>query len=197
MRAFVSLMLALGVTLGLCWLLAWMHTDRLLLQPQNSYSTHFYKRYKHNIPMRHKTSLKKPLKSAKKRPKKSVPKPLPPKIPLQTTAPSPAQNQADEQYDVTDISELDQEAVVIKTVTPKYPDIARKAGIEGQVLLSIIVDEKGRVIHSVILHSSQKGYRFEQHALEAVEKLRFEPFIKEGVAIKVKVVYPIHFVLVE
>ena len=98
---------------------------------------------------------------------------------------------------MTDIAELDQEAVVVKPITPKYPKIAQKAGIEGQVILEIIINEKGRVIDAKVLHVTQKGFDFEKNALEAVKKLYFEPFIKEGEAIKVKVIYPIQFVLIE
>ena len=195
-----SFIIALAVTSGIWILLAWIHIDRIAIQVPKTYSTHFYKRYVKKAPAQKK---KAPIKKVKKKPKKikkKPPKKQPPppqKQVMKQSEITPPKQEIEEQQDVTDISELDQEAVVVKPITPKYPKIAQKAGIEGQVILEIIINEKGRVIDAKVLHVTQKGFDFEKNALEAVRKLYFEPFIKEGEAIKVKVIYPIQFVLIE
>ena len=99
--------------------------------------------------------------------------------------------------EVKDISEVDQEAVVVQRVIPKYPVIAQKAGLECKVLLEVIINEKGRVASAKVVYVSQKGYGFEKNALQAVKKIRFKPFIQDNKAVKVKVIYPIDFVLIE
>ena len=82
-------------------------------------------------------------------------------------------------------------------VIPKYPEIARKAGIQAEVLIELIIDEAGRVIHTKVIKVSEKGYGFEDSAIDAIKRLRFKPVEQNGRPIKVKVIYPIHFVLVE
>ena len=98
---------------------------------------------------------------------------------------------------VADIADLDQEVQIIRPVIPRYPDIAQKAGIEATVMLDIIVDEKGDVAFVKVMYCSKPGYGFEKNAVDAAKKLRFEPFLPAGIPVKVKLVYPINFVLVE
>ena len=98
---------------------------------------------------------------------------------------------------VADIADLDQEVQIIRPVIPRYPDIAQKAGIEATVMLDIIVDEKGDVAFVKVMYCSKPGYGFEKNAVVAAKKLRFEPFLQAGIPVKVKLVYPINFVLVE
>ena len=98
---------------------------------------------------------------------------------------------------VADIADLDQEVQIIRPVIPRYPDIAQKAGIEATVMLDIIVDEKGDVAFVKVMYCSKLGYGFEKNAVDAAKKLRFEPFLQAGIPVKVKLVYPINFVLVE
>ncbi len=95
------------------------------------------------------------------------------------------------------IADLDQEVQIIRPVIPRYPDIAQKAGIEATVMLDIIVDEKGDVAFVKVMYCSKPGYGFEKNAVDAAKKLRFEPFLQAGIPVKVKLVYPINFVLVE
>ncbi len=54
--------------------------------------------------------------------------------------PPPPSEQAQEFY------AFDEPPVLIRYVSPKYPDLARQAGIEGTVLLSVLVGEDGKVI---------------------------------------------------
>jgi protein TonB len=62
---------------------------------------------------------------------------------------------------------------LIRMVTPVYPDRARKAGIEGRVELSIVIDERGNVVEADIIAAMPPGY-FEQAAREAVLRWKYK-----------------------
>lgn len=76
----------------------------------------------------------------------------------------------------------------------KYPEIARKAGIQGQVVIHVLVDEKGIPSELKILRSA--GHEeLDEAAIEAVKKTRFTPAIHEGKAVKFWMAIPIKFQL--
>lgn len=75
----------------------------------------------------------------------------------------------------------------------KYPEMARKAGIEGRVYLKFIIDEKGRVIDPVVIRGIGAGC--DEAALEAIKKARFEPGMQRGRSVKVWYSMPIVFKL--
>ncbi len=75
----------------------------------------------------------------------------------------------------------------------KYPEMAKKAGIEGRVYVKFIISEKGRVIDPVVVRGIGGGC--DEAALEAVTKARFEPGMQRGRAVKVWYTVPIVFQL--
>lgn len=81
-----------------------------------------------------------------------------------------------------------------KIVHPEYPEIARKAGVEGQVILTIIVDEQGNVISAEIMLEEPRGI-FGQAAIEAVLQYKFKPARQRDKAIKVQMGHKIIFTL--
>lgn len=76
---------------------------------------------------------------------------------------------------------------------PKYPDTAKKAGKEGQVLLEVTIDEKG-VPHNIVAVTNL-GFGLEEAAIEALKKTTFRPATKAGKPISLRVVQPIKFTL--
>ena len=97
----------------------------------------------------------------------------------------------------SDLSQVDDATpVVLKSIRPRYPEVAKKAGVEANILLELIINEKGHVIFAHVIFCSQAGYGFEESAKRAAKKLSFKPFTKEGQATKVKLVYPINFKLI-
>ena len=84
--------------------------------------------------------------------------------------------------------------VLIKLVKPKYPDLARKAGVEGTIFLQIVVDEKGNVIDAAIVVARPPGI-FDDAALEAIYQWKYKPALQRDKAIKVRVGQRMEFTL--
>jgi len=77
----------------------------------------------------------------------------------------------------------------------KYPESARKAGVEGKVFVTFIVDKQGNVQNPTV--ERRLGAGLDEAAIEAVSKLKFEPGLLDGEAVSVRLVIPITFKLPE
>ena len=73
----------------------------------------------------------------------------------------------------------------------RYPVIAKKAGIEGRVILQFIVDEQGRVSESKVVRGIGGGC--DDEALRALQTARFRPGTQRGKPVKVKMSLPVTF----
>ena len=74
----------------------------------------------------------------------------------------------------------------------KYPEIARKAGIEGRVTIHVLVSEKGEVIKTKILQSlGHTGC--DQAAVNAIKKVRWNPAMQRDKPVRVWVAIPVIF----
>lgn len=74
----------------------------------------------------------------------------------------------------------------------KYPDYARKRGINGHVLLNLLIDTKGAV-QDVRLLSSEPAGIFDQVAMESVRDWSFDPAQYKGRPVKIWVKQKISF----
>ncbi|HUA88697.1 MAG TPA: TonB family protein [Steroidobacteraceae bacterium] len=72
-----------------------------------------------------------------------------------------------------------------RTVNPDYPPQARERGIEGWVDLQFVVNTDGTVGEAQVV-GAQPADVFEQSALEAVRRWRFQPVVREGAAVPQK-----------
>ena len=75
----------------------------------------------------------------------------------------------------------------------KYPEIARKAGVEGRVILQFIVNENGDVTEPTVVRGIGAGC--DEEALRVVREAKFKPGKQRGKAVKVKMSLPITFKL--
>jgi protein TonB len=66
---------------------------------------------------------------------------------------------------------------LIKKVDPIYPEEARKAEIEGVVIVEATTDIYGKVVKTKILRSIPE---LDQAAMDAVKQWVYEPFIRDG-----------------
>ncbi len=75
----------------------------------------------------------------------------------------------------------------------KYPEIARKAGVEGKVFVEFVVDEQGNVSNAVIARGIGAGC--DQEALRVISEAKFVPGRQRNKAVKVRMTLPIQFKL--
>ncbi|MEM1269054.1 MAG: TonB family protein [Bacteroidota bacterium] len=73
----------------------------------------------------------------------------------------------------------------------KYPEIAKKAGVEGTVFVQFIVDENGNVTNAAVAKGIGAGC--DEEALRAVRTAKFKPGRQRGKPVKVKFSLPIRF----
>ncbi|MDI6850901.1 MAG: energy transducer TonB [bacterium] len=80
-----------------------------------------------------------------------------------------------------------------KTVPPKYPELARKAGIEGLVWVLAIIGPDGKVRSATVAKTDNPI--FNDAAIEAVMQFEFTPAIQQDRPVACKVLVPVRFQL--
>ncbi len=80
----------------------------------------------------------------------------------------------------------------IRRVAPEYPEIARKAGVSGIVMVNALVGRDGLVKDARVSRSIPM---LDDAALEAVRQWRFEPARAHGKPVAVWVAVPVRFTL--
>lgn len=74
-----------------------------------------------------------------------------------------------------------------------YPEMARKAGIEGRVFLQFIVNERGEVENPRVIRGIGGGC--DEEALRAIKKAKFKPGLQRGRPVRVQYNLPVVFKL--
>lgn len=75
-----------------------------------------------------------------------------------------------------------------------YPEIARKAGVEGRVIVHVQIDEKGNVVRTKILQSLGNN-GCDEAAVAAIKSVKWKPAKQRDRAVKVWVSIPVVFKL--
>lgn len=75
----------------------------------------------------------------------------------------------------------------------RYPEMARKAGIEGRVIVQFVVNEEGRVENPRVIRGIGGGC--DEEALRVVKQARFRPGQQRGKPVRVQYSLPIVFKL--
>ena len=75
----------------------------------------------------------------------------------------------------------------------RYPEIAKKAGVEGRVYLQFVVDEQGNVHDPIVTRGIGAGC--DEEAIRAIMEAKFKPGKQRGKAVKVKMSLPTTFKL--
>ena len=85
---------------------------------------------------------------------------------------------------------------VISKPLPKYPDIAKKSGLEGAVIVEFVVDTTGDVLpgSAKVIAARPEGI-FEEAALNAIYKWKFSPGQQRDRKVRVRWQQPITFKL--
>ena len=79
----------------------------------------------------------------------------------------------------------------IRRPEPTYSPEARSAGVQGSVLLEIVIDEQG--LPTWIRTLSPLGYGLDERAQECIKTWRFQPGLKNGVPVKILATIEVNF----
>lgn len=72
-----------------------------------------------------------------------------------------------------------------------YPELARRAGVEGRVVVQFIVDENGNVINPQVIRGVGAG--LDEAAVRAIQSVQFEPGRQRGRPVPVQYAIPVNF----
>lgn len=92
-------------------------------------------------------------------------------------------------YEYFEVEEIPQK---IKNIVPEYPEMARRAGIEGTVTLKVLVNEKGAV-DSVEVIDGPPAFR--KNSVQAAKSTVFKPAKYNDRAVACWVIMPFRFKL--
>jgi len=84
------------------------------------------------------------------------------------------------------------EAMLVKKVVPEYPQIAKIAGIQGDVKLHAIIARDGTIQSLSVVSSPFPALT--QAALAAVEQWRYRPYLLNNQAVEVETVITVSFI---
>ncbi len=73
---------------------------------------------------------------------------------------------------------------LLEVASPEYTPEAKKAKIEGDVLLTIVIDQNGDVVDAVVKKGLGKG--LDEQAIAAVKVWKYKPATKDDEPIAVK-----------
>lgn len=113
----------------------------------------------------------------------AVPINEPVKVKETETEPDPDAFNPDLQLPTFDLTELQSRV--------KYPEILRNNGIEGQVVLKVLVDKTGHASKVQIVKSDNE--QFSKAAEDAVSKTVFTPGIQNGTPVPAWLTFPVKF----
>ena len=97
----------------------------------------------------------------------------------------------DDEAPPQDFVPYEKEPTVIKRIEPKYPDLALRAGLEGNVYVKVWVDKEGKVRKVVLLKSDAPI--FEDAAIAAAKQWVFTPAVMQKGPVSVWVSIPFRF----
>lgn len=75
----------------------------------------------------------------------------------------------------------------------QYPEIAKRAGVQGRVYVLAYVNEKGEVVRAEVQKGIGAGC--DEEAVKAVRAAKFKPGMQRGKPVKVRISIPIRFQL--
>jgi len=91
---------------------------------------------------------------------------------------------------------FDGDIIPLARVAPMYPRNAARDGVEGKVLLELIVNPDGTVREAKVIESKPRGI-FDAAAKQAVMKWKFKPRVVNGQPVAQKGTLPMEFTLGE
>jgi TonB family protein len=96
-----------------------------------------------------------------------------------------SENPPAETGDLIPLEDVDIEPEIAKRVNPKYPSVAFQRGVEGKVMINVLISESGDVIETALIKGISGPYGFNEDCTNAVRQWKFVPAFKNGVKVKV------------
>lgn len=97
---------------------------------------------------------------------------------------------------MVEFTPYDDAPVVIGSISPVYPDFARKAGVQGTVILEVEVYSDGVIGDIRVKKSVQSGPGgLDEAAIAAVRKVKFQPGRSSGRPVDTLLIIPVEFSL--
>ncbi len=78
-----------------------------------------------------------------------------------------------------------------------YPEIARKAGVETRVIIGVYINKEGSPLKTQVLKHSGSNVGFEDAAISAIMKMKWEPALQRDRPVAVWMSIPVNFQLRE
>ena len=94
--------------------------------------------------------------------------------------------------DLSHYGNFDEPPQAIVQVPPEYPEAARKAGLEGVVMVQISLDEFGNVEEATVVRGIGG---LNQAAIDAAINWKFKPAKCRDIPVRVRIVIPVRFKL--
>jgi protein TonB len=111
------------------------------------------------------------------------PEPLPPDVEFLIGVPEPPPPQGPLLAGVGDVTNP---VLIPETkIEPEYPELARVARLEGNVILQAIIHSDGAVGDIEVLRTNRPNMGFEDAAIEAVLQWRYKPALQNGKPVEV------------
>ena len=115
--------------------------------------------------------------------------------PLSTPPPPPQEDEEEEEDFFVVVEEMPELIGGLGELQRKinYPEMARRAGIEGRVIIQFIVNERGEVENPRVMRGIGGGA--DEEALRVVSQAKFRPGMQRGQPVRVQYSLPIVFQL--
>jgi TonB family protein len=91
-------------------------------------------------------------------------------------------------------SEVDSKPRLIRQMPVTYPYDAREKRIEGEVIVKVLIDTKGKVSKVETVTSEPEGI-FDENAIKSVKNWQFRPGILGGELVSTWIMFPLTFTL--
>ena len=117
-------------------------------------------------------------------------------VPVDLPPPPPAGSEEApfEEEEILEVWKVEQKPRLVRRALPVYPEFALRAGLQGSVMLKVLLGKDGKA-ESVRMLKGEEIFR--KSAENAVRKFLFEPARQSDRPVKVWLVIPIHFKLEE
>ena len=115
-------------------------------------------------------------------------------VPVDLPPPPTAESEAVliEEEEILEVWKVEQKPRLIRRALPVYPQFALRAGLQGSVMLKVLLGRHGKAEQIQVLKGEEI---FRASAKDAVSKFLFEPARQSDRPVKVWLVIPIHFKL--